>query len=177
MSASVDAIKELRELTSCGVIECKNALEKAGGNFEKAKEILQQRGIEIAAKKGDRVAKEGRIESYVHNGNKIAVMIEVNCETDFVARNEDFIQFTKDVAMHIAAMNPRYISEKDVPAEVLSAAKDQKAFLTEHCLLSQPFVREPGKSIQEYLTSVIAKIGENIRIGRFIRYKVGSVDA
>ena len=175
MTASFDAIKTLRDLTSCGVMECKNALEKAGGNLEKAKEILQQRGMEMAAKKGDRVAKEGRVESYVHMGNKIAVLVEVNCETDFVGSNEDFIKFTKDVAMHIAAMNPKYIGEKNVPAEILDAAADKKAFLAEACLLNQPFVREPGKTIGEYLNAIIAKIGENIVIGRFIRYKVGEV--
>ncbi len=173
MTASFDAIKALRDLTSCGVMECKNALEKAGGNLEKAKEILQQRGMEMAAKKGDRVAKEGRIESYVHMGNKIAVLVEVNCETDFVGRNEDFIKFTKDVAMHIAAMNPKYIGEKDVPTDDLNAAQDKKSFLAETCLLNQPFVREPSKTIGEYLNSIIAKIGENIVIGRFIRYKAG----
>ncbi len=173
MTASVDAIKQLRDLTSCGVIECKNALEKAGGNMDKAKEILQQRGMEMAAKKGDRVTKEGRIEAYVHMGNKIAVLLEVNCETDFVGRNEDFMKFTKDVAMHIAAMNPKYVAEKDVPADVLTSAADKKAFLVEVCLLNQPFVREPNKTIGEYLNATIAKIGENIVIGRFIRYKVG----
>jgi elongation factor Ts len=177
MTSSLDAIKQLRDLTSCGVIECKNALEKAGGNMDKAKEILQQRGMEMAAKKGSRVAKEGRIESYVHMGNKIAVLVEVNCETDFVGRNEDFVRFTKDVAMHIAAMSPKYVSEKDVPADVLSGASDKKAFLLEVCLLNQPFVREPSKTIGEYLNSIIAKIGENIVIGRFIRYKVGEVEA
>lgn len=173
MAASLDAIKELRELTSCGVIECKNALEKANGNMEKAKEFLQQRGIEIAAKKGDRATKEGRAEAYVHMGNKIAVLVEVNCETDFVARNEDFIRFAKDVAMHIAAMSPKYLGEKDVPSEVVNAAPDRKTFLTENCLLHQAFIKEPSKSIQDYLNSVIAKIGENIVISRFVRYKVG----
>ena len=177
MASSFDDIKTLRDMTSCGVMDCKNALEKAGGNLEKAKQILQQRGLEMAVKKSDRVANEGRIESYVHMGNKIAVLVEVNCETDFVGRNEDFIKFTKDVAMHIAAMNPKFISEKDVPAEVLSAAADKKSFLAEACLLNQPFVREPGKTIGEYLNTVIAKIGENIVIGRFKRYKVGEVES
>lgn len=173
MTLSVDAIKTLRDLTSCGVIECKNALEQAGGNMDKAKEILQQRGMELAAKKGDRVAKEGRVEAYIHMGNKIAVLVEINCETDFVGRNEDFIRFSKDVAMHIAAMNPKFVAEKDVPADELNAAADKKAFLVETCLLNQPFVREPSKTIGEYLNTIVAKIGENIVIGRFTRYKVG----
>lgn len=173
MTISMDDIKALRDMTSCGVMECKNALEKAGGDMEKAKEILKQRGIEMAAKKSERVAKEGRVESYIHAGNKIAVLVEVNCETDFVGRNEDFIKFTKDVALHIAAMSPKFISEKDVPADDLTAAPDKKAYLAEMCLLSQPFVREPNKTIGEYLNSVIAKTGENIVIGRYVRYKVG----
>ncbi len=176
MGASVDAIKELRDLTGAGIIECKKALEQSGGDAKKAQEVLQLRGREIAAKKGDRIANEGRVEAYVHMGNKIAVLLEVNCETDFVGRNEDFIRFTKDVAMHIAAMNPKYIAEKDIPAEVLNAVENKKTFLVEACLLNQPFVREPSKTIAEYLNSIIAKIGENIVISRFIRYKVGVVE-
>ncbi|MCK5579662.1 MAG: translation elongation factor Ts [Candidatus Omnitrophica bacterium] len=174
--SSLELIKELRESTSCGVIDCKNALVEAQGDLNKAKEILQKRGLELAAKKGSRLAKEGRIESYVHMGNKIAVLVEVNCETDFVARNEDFCQFTKDLAMHIAALNPKYIKEEEVPEEVLNEAEDPKAFVKEGCLLNQPFVKDQGKTIQEYLNELIAKIGENILINRFIRYKVGEVE-
>ncbi|OGX24961.1 MAG: translation elongation factor Ts [Omnitrophica WOR_2 bacterium RIFCSPHIGHO2_01_FULL_48_9] len=171
--ASVDAIKELREMTSCGVIECKKALEEAKGDIEKAKQILQKRGLEIAAKKGSRTAKEGRVESYIHLGNKIGVIVEVNCETDFVAKNEDFCAFTKDVAMHIAAMAPKYIKQADIPADVLAAQKDQATFIKENCLLDQPFVRDPKMTIQDCLNLLIAKIGENILVSRFIRYKVG----
>src|SRR5437867_9628280 len=119
MRATVDEIKELREQTSCGVIECKKALEEAKGDIGKAKEILMKRGLEMAAEKGGRVAKEGRVEAYVHLGNKIGVLLEVNCETDFVARSEDFCQFTKDVAMQIAASSPTYIKKDDVPADIL----------------------------------------------------------
>jgi len=173
MMASVDAIKELREMTSCGVIECKKALEEAKGDIEKAKQILQKRGLEIAAKKGSRTAKEGRVESYIHLGNKIGVIVEVNCETDFVAKNEDFCAFTKDVAMHIAAMAPKYIKQADIPADVLAAQKDQATFIKENCLLDQPFVRDPKMTIQDCLNLLIAKIGENILVSRFIRYKVG----
>lgn len=173
MMASMDSIKELREMTSCGVIECKKALEEAKGDVAKAKEILQRRGLEVAAKKGSRDAKEGRVEAYVHNGNKIAVVVEVNCETDFVARSEDFCAFTKDVAMHIAAMAPKYIKESDIPADVLAEQKDKAAFIKEVCLVNQPFVKDPKVSIQEYLNTILAKMGENIFIGRFIRYKVG----
>ena len=151
MTSSVDAIKQLREETSCGVIECKKALEESKGDFQIAKEILRKRGLEMAAKKSDRVAKEGRVESYIHNGNKIGVVVEVNCETDFVARNDDFSKFTRELAMHIAAMNP---------ADAQS-------------LLIQPFVKDPSKSIQDLLNELVAKIGENIQIGRFVRFKIG----
>ncbi len=173
MAPSVDQIKELREMTSCGVIECKKALEEAGGDFDKAKKILQQRGLEVAAKKSGRTAKEGRVEIYVHPGNKIAVMVEMNCETDFVARNTDFITFAKDVAMHIAAMSPRYVSEADVPEDVLAGVPDRAVFIKEACLMAQPFVKDPKKTIQDYLNEIVAKIGENMFVGRFERYKVG----
>src|SRR3989338_9553132 len=173
MGASLDGIKELREMTSCGVIECKKALEEAKGNLQKAKEILQKRGLEIAAKKSSRVAKEGRIESYIHLGSKIGVLLEVNCETDFVARNEDFCRFTKDVAMQIAASAPNYIKKEDAPVEALKKASDQDVFIRENCLLEQPFIKDPSLTIKDCLNALIAKIGENIFISRFVRYKVG----
>ncbi|MDE2027922.1 MAG: translation elongation factor Ts [Candidatus Omnitrophica bacterium] len=170
---TADDIKRLREETSCGVIDCKKALEEAKGDFAKAKELLRKRGLEMAAKKGDRAAKEGRVEAYIHNGNKIGVVIEVNCETDFVARNEDFCQFTRDLALHIAAMNPKYIRKEDVPAEILGKEHDKDAYIKAHCLLSQAYVKDPGKSIQDLLNELVAKIGENIVVGRFVRFKVG----
>lgn len=173
MIASAEDIKRLREETSCGVIDCKKALEEAKGDFKRAKEILMKRGLEIAAKKSSREAKEGRVESYVHPGNKLAVLVEVNCETDFVGRNEDFCQFTKDLALHIAATGPQYIKEADVPAEVLQAQKDKDLFIKENCLLNQPFVKDASRTIQDYLNTLIAKIGENIVVSRFSRYKVG----
>jgi elongation factor Ts len=169
---SLDTIKELRELTGCGVIDCKKALEKAGGDINKAKELLREKGLQMAMKKADRTAKEGRIEAYIHNGSKIGVLLEVNCETDFVARNEDFIRFSKDVAMHIAAMAPKYLKKEDVSADVL-AGEDLAVFAKANCLLCQPFVKEPSKSIQDLLNELIAKIGENIVVGRFSRYKIG----
>ena len=175
MEASLEGIRELREMTSCGVIDCKKALEEAKGDMKKAKELLRKRGLEIAAKKGSRAALQGRVEAYVHMGNKIAVLVEVNCETDFVAKNEDFCQFSKDLAMHIAAMNPAYIKEQDIPEDVLAEAKDKDAYIKESCLLNQPFVKDQSKTIQDYLTSLIAKIGENIVVSRFARYKVGDV--
>ena len=175
MGASIEEIKELREMTSCGVIDCKKALEDAGGDFNKAKVILQKRGLELAAKKGSREAKEGRIEAYIHMGSKIGVLVEVNCETDFVARNEDFCAFTKDLAMHIAAVNPKYVKKNDVPEDVLSEQKDQDAFIKEVCLLEQPFVKDPKKTIQDCLNNLIASIGENMFISRFVRYKVNEI--
>jgi elongation factor Ts len=169
MGFTAEDIKSLREETGCGVIDCKKALEESSGNRDKAKELLRKRGLEMALKKSDREAKEGRVESYIHNGNKIGVIVEVNCETDFVGRSEDFIKFSKDLAMHIAAMAPRYIKKEDVPADVLAKEPDTK----QYCLLLQPFVKDASKSIQDYLNELVAKVGENIRVGRFVRYKVG----
>jgi elongation factor Ts len=165
---SLDLIKELREETNCGIIDCKKALEQAGGDIKKAKALLREKGLQMALKKASRVANEGRVEAYIHNGNKIGVVVEVNCETDFVARNDAFIQFTKDLAMHIAAMAPKYIKKDDVPADVL-ASVDTAAV----CLLEQPFVKDASKSIQDLLNELVAKMGENIVVGRFTRYKIG----
>ena len=173
MVATVEDIKELREVTSCGVIECKKALEEAKGDKQKAKEILRTRGLELAAKKAGREAKEGRVEAYVHMGSKIGVLLEVNCETDFVAKNTDFGVFTKDVAMHIAAMAPEYIREADIPADVLAQAENKKEFVKTKCLLNQAFIKDASLTVQDYLNSLVAKIGENIVISRFCRYKVG----
>ena len=173
MGYTAEDIKSLREETGCGVIDCKKALEESKGNRDVAKDLLRKRGLEMALKKGDREAKEGRVESYIHNGSKIGVIVEINCETDFVARSQDFITFSKDVAMHIAAMSPKYIKKEDVPAEILSKENNQAEFFKENCLLQQPYVKDASKSIQDYLNELIAKIGENIRVGRFSRFKVG----
>lgn len=174
MLATMDDIKKLREMTGCGVMECKRALQEAKGEFPKAKEILLQRGMEMAIKKSSREAKEGRVEAYIHLGSKIGVMLEVCCETDFVARNEDFCRFTKDVAMHIAACAPKYIKKEDVPADVLAAETDPEAFVKEKCLLHQAYVKDASLTIQDYLNTLVAKLGENLFIHRFCRYKVGS---
>lgn len=173
MGFTAEDIKSLREETGCGVIDCKKALEESNGNRDKAKDLLRKRGLEMAMKKGDREAKEGRVESYIHNGSKIGVIVEVNCETDFVARSQDFITFSKDVAMHIAAMSPEYIKKEDVPADALIKEPNQAEYFKQNCLLQQPFVKDASKTIQDYLNELIAKIGENIRVSRFIRYKVG----
>ena len=172
MAITSEKIKELREMTSCGVMECKRALEEAKGDFSAAQEILKQRGLEIAAKKGSRAATEGRIEAYIHAGAKIGVLVEVNCETDFVAKNSDFVAFTRNLAMHIAALSPKYISRDEIPAGELTAEPDPDAYIKEVCLLEQPFIRDSSKSIKDCLTGLVASIGENISIRRFARYKV-----
>ncbi len=176
MTISAADIKELREMTSCGVMECKKALEETNGDKAKAVEVLKKRGLELAAKKGARTANEGRIEAYIHAGAKIGVIVEVNCETDFVAKNEDFAAFTRDLAMHIAALNPRYVSAEDIPQAELDEQSDPKAYTKEQALLEQPFIKDPKLTIQEKLNNLIASIGENIQIRRFIRYKVNEVE-
>lgn len=176
MTISAEDIKELREMTSCGVMECKKALEETNGDKAKAVEVLKKRGLELAAKKGARTASEGRIEAYIHSGAKIGVIVEVNCETDFVAKNEDFVAFTRDLAMHIAALSPRYVSAEDIPQAELDEQSDTKSYTKEVALLEQPFIKDPKLSIQEKLNNLIASIGENILIRRFIRYKVNEVE-
>jgi elongation factor Ts len=193
---SASQVKELRERTGAGMMDCKKALVEAGGNMEKAAEILREKGLAAAAKKAGRIAAEGIVESYIHGGGRIGVLVEVNCETDFVAKNEDFRSFVKDIAMQIAAAKPEYIRREDVPAEVLEKEKQIlraqavnegkpanivdrmvegriEKFFKEVCLLEQPFVKNPDVTIQELLNEKIAKIGENIAIRRFTRYEVG----
>jgi len=173
VKSSVNAIKELREMTCASVAHCKKALEEAKGDIKQAAILLRKQGLEIAAKKQSRAAKEGRIDSYIHHGNKIGVLLEVNCESDFVARNEDFMNFTRDLAMQIAATSPEYIKKEDVPEEVLKHEKSKEDYYKNNCLLEQVFVKDPGLMIKDYLGSIVAKMGENIVIRRFIRYKIG----
>ena len=170
---SLELIKQLRETTSLGVSDCRKALYEAKGDVTKAKDILMKRGLEIAAKKSDRIAKAGRIASYIHHDNKTGVLVEVNSETDFVARNEEFIRFSSDVALHVAAMKPRYVKREDVPQETVKEQADGEAFCKEACLLEQPFVKNPSLTIKEYLNSIIAKVGENVIIRRFTRFQIG----
>lgn len=173
MKTFLESIKELREMTYASIMECKKALHEVDGDIRKAAELLRKRGLEIAKGKQGRVAKEGRIEAYVHLGNKIGVLLEVDCETDFVARNSDFCQFTKDVAMQIAACNPKYIKREDVPQDVIESEKDKELFFKDNCLLEQIFIKDPSLTINDCLGTLIAKIGENIVIRRFVRYKIG----
>ncbi|HWT02195.1 MAG TPA: translation elongation factor Ts [Pyrinomonadaceae bacterium] len=194
------AVKSLREKTGAGMMECKNALTEAQGNEEQAIEILRKRGLASARKKEGRVAAEGAVGSYIHMGGKVGVLVEVNCETDFVARGDEFQQLVKDVAMHIAAAEPRYVSREEVPSDALDkereiaraqAKNDPKnankpdqvidkivegrlnKFYEEAVLLDQPFVKDPAKTVGELVTDKVAKTGEKITIRRFARYKMG----
>ena len=194
MAVTLEIVRQLREKTSAGITDCKEALEESGGNIDKAIDVLRKKGVDTARKKAGRVTKEGCIESYIHPGSKIGVMIEVNCETDFVAKNEEFRKLVKDLLLQIAASNPLYIRKEDVPSdliekekELLSAQiKDKPAnvvekivsgrlekFYQDICLLEQPFVKDPKSTVSAYITSVIAKIGENIVVRRFVRYQLG----
>lgn len=173
MSVSLEQIKKLRQATSLGVSECRKALENANGDIDKALEILKKTALEIAAKKQDRAAKAGRISSYIHFDHKLGSLLEVNCETDFVARNEEFIRFSSDVALHIAAMNPQYIKREDIPQEIIKEQADPESFYKASCLMEQSFVKDPALTIKDYLNSIVAKVGENIVVSRFVRFKLG----
>jgi elongation factor Ts len=196
MAISPAAVKELREKTGAGMLDCKKALEEANGNIEKASEILREKGLAAAAKKSGRIATEGLVESYIHGGGRIGVLVEVNCETDFVAKTDQFKEFVRDIAMQIAASNPLYVRREDVPAEALEkereilraqALNEGKPahivdkmvegrigkYYEENCLLEQSFIKDPDKTIQTLLNEKIATIGENISIRRFVRFELG----
>ncbi len=173
MKISMDAIKELRDMTCASIAHCRKALEEAKGDIKQAAILLRKQGLEIAAKKQGRSAKEGRVDCYIHHGNKIGVLLEVNCESDFVAKNEEFARFTKDLSMQIAATSPSYIKKEDVPEDVLVHEKSKEEYYKNNCLLEQVFVKDPSLTIKDYLGSIVAKIGENIVIRRFTRYKIG----
>jgi len=168
-------VKDLRDRTGAGFKECKDVLAQTNGSVEQAIELLRAKGIEAAAKKQDREAKEGRIEIYVHPGSRLAAMVELNCETDFVARTEDFIALSRELALHVAAANPTYIAIEDVPPEkITESGLSAEKFYEEQVLLTQPFVKDPTQTIQEKLKAGIAKLGENIMVGRFTRFEVGA---
>ena len=167
--SNLDAIKALREKTSASIGDVRKALEEAGGDSRKAEALLKQRGAAIAEKRQGRTTGQGRVESYVHHDGRIGSLVEVDCETDFVARTPEFLQFCRDVAMHVAAMEPRYVTPDDVPAAERSSPEALKAV----CLLEQPFVKDQGTTIQELLKALIAKTGENVVIKRFVKFGVG----
>ncbi|NQT06549.1 MAG: translation elongation factor Ts [Candidatus Omnitrophica bacterium] len=193
-----DAIKQLREKTGAGMMDCKAALKEASGDAQKAVDILRKKGLAAAQKKSSRVTKQGVVQSYIHMGGKIGVLVEINCETDFVAKNDEFISFVKDIAMQVAAANPLFVKKEEIPETLISKEKDilksqasgsekkkpanviekiiagkLEKFYEEICLLEQPFIRDPKIKIRELLTSVVAKTGENVVIRRFTRYQLG----
>ncbi|MGD9015015.1 MAG: elongation factor Ts [Candidatus Omnitrophota bacterium] len=170
---SLDLIKDLRKISQASISDCKQALEESGGNTDKAIKLLRKRGLEIARAKKERPAREGRIESYIHTGNKLGVLLEVNCETDFVARNPDFCRFTKDLAMQITATSPLYIKKEDVPKKAIDKLEDKEAFYKENCLMEQAFIKDPAITIKDLLADLVAKLSENVVIRRFTRYKLG----
>ncbi|MEZ4500804.1 MAG: translation elongation factor Ts [Thermomicrobiales bacterium] len=178
MSISAAQVKELRELTGAGIMECKRALEDAGGDLRKAEGLIMQQGLAKADKKAGRAAQQGIVEPYIHGGGRIAALVEVNCETDFVARTEDFKSLAHDVAMQVAAMAPRYVSEQDVPEEAWDELThefgDRKKAAEAVCLLSQPFIKDPKVTINELNRAAIGKLGENVIIRRFARFEVGA---
>jgi elongation factor Ts len=189
-------VKELRAKTNAGMMDCKKALTETGGDMEKAVDLLRQKGLAVAAKRSGREAKEGIVETYIHAGGKLGVLVEVVCETDFVAKTDDFKVFARDIAMHIAAINPVAISREEVPADLLQREKDiyinqaiesgkpqqiaekmvsgkMEKYLSEICLLEQKFVKNQELTVQDLLNELILKMGENISIRRFTRYQIG----
>jgi len=196
MQVNAQQVRQRRTKTGAGIMDCKKALSESSGDLDKAVEFLRKKGLSAASKKASRVATEGAVGSYIHAGGKIGVLLEVNCETDFVARNDDFKGFVKDIAMHIAASQPQYVGRSEVPEaqvakerEILEAQAAEEGkpakvvekivegrlskFYKEICLLEQPFVKDPDKSVEQLLNEVVAKIGEKIAIRRFARYQLG----
>jgi elongation factor Ts len=196
MSISAEQVKTLREKTGVGFMECKAALTEAKGDLELATTLLRKKGLASAARKSSRETKEGLIGSYIHAGGKIGVMVEVNCESDYVGRNEEFQALVHDVAMHIAASDPRFVRKEDVTEEVLAKEREiyrdqarttgkpdsvldkivegrMSKYYAECCLLEQPFVKDPNVTVKDHIASYIHKIGENIQVRRFVRFKLG----
>ncbi|MHB1041838.1 MAG: translation elongation factor Ts [Eubacteriales bacterium] len=196
MSVPASLVKELRERTGAGMMDCKKALSESGGDMEQAVDYLREKGLAAAAKKAGRIATEGLIESYIHGAGRIGVLVEVNCETDFVAKTDEFKALVRDIAMQIAASKPEYVRREEVSAETitkekgilraqaLNEGKPEKIvermvegriekYFKEFCLLEQPFIKNPDVTVQQYLTENIAKIGENINVRRFMRFELG----
>ena len=196
MSVTPQMVKELRERTGAGMMDCKNALLEANGEIEQAIDVLRKKGLASAAKKAGRVTAEGAVGSYIHAGGKIGVLVEINCETDFVARTDEFQELVRDIAMHIAAADPRFVRREEVTEDVLAReravqrektlaeGKPEKVvdkivegrmekFFAEQVLLEQPFVKDPDKTVQDLVNEKVAKIGENVRVRRFSRFKLG----
>ncbi len=195
MATTTEMVKQLRELTGAGVLDCKKTLDATAGDMEKAQEILKEKGLAQAAKKAERVAAEGRIEAYIHAGAKLGVLLEVNCETDFVARTDEFQTLCHELAMQVAAANPRWVSFETIPAEVIETERNTwreeliadkkpeamferimegklKKFCQENCLLDQAFIRDEDKTVRQVVTETIARTGENIVVKRFARFAI-----
>lgn len=166
-------VKELRERTGAGIKECKDILEQTGGDIAQAIEKLRERGLKVSDKVQGRETTEGRVEVYIHPGNRMAAMVELCCETDFVARTDDFITLSKELALHIAAVSPRYIRPEDVPADALPTDQKPEKFYEEVVLLKQPFVKDPSQTIEDRIKAAVAKLRENIIVRRFARYEIG----
>lgn len=196
MEIAASLVKELRERTGAGMMDCKRALVEAGGDIEKAIIILREKGLAAAAKKAGRIAADGVVESYIHGGGRIGVLVEVNCETDFVAKTEEFRSFVRDIAMQIAAAKPEWVRREDVPPEKVAQEREilraqalnegkpanivdkivdgrLEKFFKETCLLEQPFIKNPDVAVGDVLKEVIARLGENIVVRRFTRYELG----
>jgi len=194
MSYSVDDLKLLRGKTGAGIMDCKNALKEANGNIDEAVEILRKKGIKVAEKKAGREVKDGVIDAYIHMGSKLGVLIEVACETDFVAKNEEFKEFVHNLAMQVAAARPKYVKREDVPQEIVEKEKEIireqfkdkpehiqekivnnkiEEYYKENCLLEQIFIKDDSKKIKDLVTEMVAKFGENIVIRRFVRFELG----
>ncbi len=194
MAIEASSVRELRDRTSAGFLDCKNALEEANGDFEKAGEILRKKGLAKAMKKGSRGTPEGRVGSYIHTNGKLGVLVEINCETDFVAKNDVFADLIKDICMHIAATDPMAVSRETVPQEMIDRErkayneefKDKpdnvrdkiidgkmESFYKEVCLINQPFVKDNDQTIEDLLKNAITKLGENVKISRFARFAIG----
>lgn len=196
MAVNASAVKELRERTGAGMLDCKKALEETNGDIDKAVDVLREKGLSAAANKAGRTATEGTVESYIHAGGRIGVLVEINCETDFVGKTDQFKSFARDIAMHIAAANPLYVRREEVPTEALEKEKEiLKAqalnegkpekivekmvegrinkYYEEYCLLEQSFVKDPDKTISQLLNEKVSTIGENISIRRFARFELG----
>ncbi|ADW16991.1 translation elongation factor Ts (EF-Ts) [Desulfobulbus propionicus DSM 2032] len=196
MTITSQMVKELRDKTNAGMMDCKKALTETGGDMEKAVDLLRQKGLAVAAKRAGRETKEGVVECYIHAGGKLGVMVEVGCETDFVAKTDDFKAFAKNIAMHIAAANPVSVTREDVPPEILQREKDIyvnqalesgkpqqivekmvggkiEKYLAEVCLMEQKYVKNPDLSVQDLLNELVAKMGENISIKKFARFQIG----
>jgi elongation factor Ts len=196
MQISKDLIRELRNKTGAGVMDCKQALSESGGDIQKAQDILREKGSVVAIKRSARETQEGLVSSYVHSGSKLGVLLEMNCETDFVAKTSEFSQLAKELAMQIAAMDPLWIKPEDVPKEVIEKEKEiykkqaqesgkpekvidkiaqgrLEKYFTQVCLLEQLYIKDPKLKVKDLITETITKLGENIRVGRFTRFKVG----